>query len=87
MFRITYQAAAAHRDTTAMRSFCANEKNKLQKIRAVFAVKMQCVESVKMEYQCAHVYREWLAVHRHAGRNVCPAEIVHYSKLVSIKNV
>lgn len=57
MFQITYQAVAAHLGITAMRSFCVKEKNKLQRIHAVFVAKMPSVESVKMEYQCAHVYQ------------------------------
>lgn len=87
MFQITYQAVAAHLAITAMHSFCVKEKNKLQKIHAVFVVKMPSVESVKMEYQYAHVYQAWLEVHRHVDRNVYRAEIAPYSRLVSIKNV
>lgn len=58
MLLITYQVAVVHLDMLETLSFCVRERNKCRKIRAVFAGKMLCVESVKMEYQCAHVYQE-----------------------------
>lgn len=48
---------------------------------------MQFVVSVKMEYQYAHVYLEWLEAHLHADQNVYLVEIVHYSRPVLIKSV
>lgn len=58
MFQITYQAVVAHLVITEMHLFCVKEKNKSRKIHVVFVVKMPSVESAKMEYQYAHVYRE-----------------------------
>lgn len=58
MSPIISRVAVVRLDTQEMHLCCVEEKNKFKKTHVVFVVKMRYVESVKMEYQFAHVYQE-----------------------------